>query len=121
MMTGIDALPAWADSPATWAFALLFIFAMSVLYGVVSGRLVPRKTVDSNLAEREQTLIKLEASWDARLAEAVTREQGWRDAYNTTEAARDVLAGQLTELLVLARTTDAVLRALPLPRDRSET
>ena len=110
----MGALPTWADSPATWAFAMLFVFAMSVLYAITSGRLLPRATVNSQARE-------LKESWEARLEDAREREEGWKAAYQTTEAARDLAASQLGELLVLARATDAVLRALPLPRDRSET
>jgi hypothetical protein len=71
------------------------------------GRLVPAVTLNT-----------LEAQWEARLAESHQREQDWKTAYERAEEARAVTSQQLGELMILARTTEALLRSLPPPPDR---
>ena len=83
------------------------------LRSLVAGQLVPGRTVD-----------RLTSQWEARLAESHGREQLWQTAYERSEERANVQAQQLGELMTLARTTDALLRALPVatearPRDPS--
>lgn len=68
---------------------------------VMRGNLIPRSSV-----EREQK------AYDARLAEKDALVKDWRDAYHTSEQARQVLATQVTELLALAQTTDHFIKSL---------
>lgn len=82
--------------------AALLGVVIAGLYAIVNGKLVPGSTVD-----------RITDQWEARLAESHERELAWRTAYETTEAARAVNSQQLGELIVLARTTEALLRALP--------
>jgi hypothetical protein len=79
------------------------------LYSLLKGLLVPGRTVD-----------RLTDQWEARLAESHRREQLWQLAYERSEDRANVQAQQLGELMALARTTDALLRALPLPRGGAE-
>jgi len=75
------------------------------LRAIIRGGLVPGSTVD-----------RITAQWEARLAESHERELLWRQAYERTEKARTIDASQLGELMILVRTTEALLRALPPPR-----
>jgi hypothetical protein len=84
----------------------LFGVLVAGLYAILRGTLVPGRQVD-----------RLTTQWEARLAESHAREADWRTAYQRSEEARGVTADQLGELMILARTTDALLRALPVPRD----
>lgn len=91
-----------AAAAGPWA-ALLGVL-IAGLYAILRGTLVPASQVD-----------RLTAQWEARLAESHERELAWRAAYQRTEEARSVNASQLGELMTLARTTEALLRALPRP------
>jgi len=70
--------------------------------------LVPSATVD-----------RLTEQWEARLAESHGRERLWQTAYERSEERAGVQAAQLQELMTLARTTDALLRALPVAAQES--
>jgi len=85
-----------------WA-ALLGVLVAG-LNAILRGTLVTASQVD-----------RLTAQWEARLAESHQRELAWRAAYERTEEARGVDSRQLGELMTLARTTEALLRALPRP------
>lgn len=67
--------------------ALLLIAVWLILVG----RLVPRKTYEDVLTERND----------------------WKEAHQISEKARAEMAKQVEELLEHARTTDALIRALP--------
>lgn len=73
------------------ATALLALFVVAIL----TGKLVPAKVADDRAAaaERDRDL--------------------WREAYVNEAAAHATSAGQTTELLQLARVTNALLAALP--------
>ncbi|MCX5144638.1 hypothetical protein [Streptomyces sp. NBC_00338] len=71
------------------AVALLTLVVLMVL----TGRLVPRRTYDDLLEERNT----------------------WRSAHTTSEEARRLEREQVGELLELSRTADRVLTALPHP------
>lgn len=90
-------------------WSLLLGVLVAGLYAILRGSLVPASQVD-----------RLTAQWEARLAESHERELAWRTAYERTEEARSVNAQQLGELMTLARTTEALLRALPAPRGGDE-
>lgn len=94
-------------NPAVAVVSLLLGVVGAGLYGLLRGRLVPAVTLDI-----------LEAQWQARLAESHQREQDWKTAYERAEEARAVSTQQLGELMVLARTTEALLRSLPSPERR---
>ncbi|MFJ8923832.1 hypothetical protein ACIREK_30695 [Streptomyces sp. NPDC102415] len=76
------------------AVALLAIVVVMVL----TGRLVPRRTYDDLLEERNT----------------------WRTAHTVSEEARRLEREQVGELLELSRTADRVLTALPHPAHREE-
>jgi hypothetical protein len=73
------------------AGGLVTLFVVAILVG----RLVPRRTLDDISHDRDE----------------------WRTAHRISETARVEQSAQLTELLEHARTTDAVLRSLPRPKD----
>src|SRR5688572_18693261 len=98
-----------AINPAAMATGGLVGIVLAGLYGLLRGRLVPAVTLET-----------LDAQWRARLAESHSREQDWKAAYERTEAARAVTAQQLGELMILARTTEALLRSLPDPGRRDD-
>lgn len=75
---------------------LAFVFTM-----ILTARLVPRRTVMDIRLDR-----------DERLAEMREEIVTWRTAHERSEAARETLASQVTELLELGRTTDQYIRAL---------
>lgn len=87
-----------------------FIALVSLLATAVwRGWLVPRTTVD-----------RLEKSWEMviasraeRLAESVEREKEWRTSWMISEERGRVRDAQVVDLLELAKTTDALVRALP--------
>lgn len=85
-----------------WAALLgTLIFGIRAL---IKGDLLSRSYVDA-----------LKDGWEARLSESHQREQDWRSAYLTeaeTSASKDT---QLRELMSLARTMDAFIKALPKP------
>jgi hypothetical protein len=91
-----------AAAAGPWA-ALLGVLVAG-LYSILRGSLVPASQVD-----------RITVQWEARLAESHERELAWRQAYEHTEAARSINASQLGELMTLARSTEALLRALPQP------
>ena len=87
------------DIPGQWviqggAAGVLLV----AIWLVLTGRIVGTKTVDRFVAAAER------------------RESAWQTAYLKAEEARSLQAQQIAELLDLARTTDAVIRALPRPR-----
>lgn len=75
-----------------------------VIYMILTGRLVPRSTLDDVRADR-----------DARLAEAHKETDDWRAVVHLTQRESDVRAAQVTELLELGRTTSTFIKALPGP------
>jgi hypothetical protein len=73
---------------------------------IVSGALVPRSQVDA-----------LTKSWEARLNESHTRERDWMASSQAKDSILDEYAEQFGQLLISARTTEALIRALPSGRD----
>ena len=70
----------------------LVVLAAAIPYlQMARGKLVPRSALDDVIQDRND----------------------WRDAHRLSEAARQASADQVEELLEHARTTDAILRALP--------
>lgn len=100
-------MPLDAINPTVAVVSLLVGVVGAGLYGLLRGRLVPAVTLQT-----------LDAQWQARLAESHAREEQWRTAYERTEEARAVQSLQLGELMILARTTEALLRSLPPPERR---
>lgn len=82
------------------AAALLAVFVLLVLLG----RLVPLRTLEARLKDRDEQL-------QAERAEKNT----WRATAERESAARLALQAQNGELLELARTAGHVLTALPTP------
>lgn len=76
------------------------VLALFVL-GILTGRLVPRKSLEDVRTDR-----------DARLAESQARGDEWRAAAHAQDERNDVLARQLTELLNANRTTNALIEGL---------
>jgi hypothetical protein len=69
--------------------------------GILTGRLVPRRSLDDVRADR-----------DARLAEWSRQVDQWRDAYQLECRARQELAAQVDELLEVARATDRMVQVM---------
>jgi hypothetical protein len=80
----------------------LFGVLVAGLYAILRGKLVPSAQVD-----------RLTAQWEARLQESHEREKDWMAAFARSEARGDVQAAQLGELMTVARTSEALLKALP--------
>lgn len=81
------------------------------------GWLVPRPTVVQLLEAREVVI----AAQSERLAESLEREREWRAAWMTSEERGRVRDAQTGDLLEMARTTDALVRALPRVLREGET
>lgn len=75
---------------------------------VLSGWLVPRKVVKDLRDDR-----------DSRLLEARNETANWQKAYQASDAARELQAQQLGQLLELAKTTDQFIRTLQRAATRS--
>jgi hypothetical protein len=76
------------------------ILLLVVLF-ILVGWLVPRRVVKDMRDDR-----------DARLVEARTETTNWQKAYQAVDAARELQAVQLGQLLELAKTTDQFIRTL---------
>ncbi len=85
-------------TPATGATGILTVVVLSVLWG----KLVPRATLDDLRQDKDQQI------------------QTWREAYQKSEEAREIMRGQITELLQLARTTTHVMNAVQEAAGRSD-
>lgn len=72
-----------------------------VVMAIVTGRLVPRRSLEDVRADR-----------DARIAEEKARGDEWRAAAQTQDARNDVLTQQVGQLLEAARTTNALIEGL---------
>lgn len=83
----IDGVPILSLTPGV----LLGVLVLAI----ITGRLVPRRTHEDALHDRDQ----------------------WRAAHMVSEQARQASSDQVHELLEHARTTDAFIRSLPHPRD----
>jgi hypothetical protein len=79
----------WAQIGPTGLLTILVLL-------ILIGRLVPRRTLEDVLHDRDE----------------------WRAAHRISEAARVESARQVEELLEHARTTDEIIRALPLAGQR---
>ncbi len=69
---------------------------------VWSGRLVPKSIVNDLVSSRE-----------ARITDLAAERDKWREAHEKVIEAFDARNDQHAELMELARTTDAFIRALP--------
>jgi F0F1-type ATP synthase membrane subunit b/b' len=72
-----------------------------VILAIVTGRLVPRKTLEDLIAER-----------DAHIAREVARGDEWHRAAEAQDARNDVLSRQVDKLLDSAQTTNALIEGL---------
>lgn len=95
-------LPGAVGTILTGLFALLTGVVSAGLQALIRGRLVPAATLN-----------RIEAQYKSTITESYQRERDWQTAYHRSEEARQVTAGQLVELMSIARTTEALLRALP--------
>lgn len=69
--------------------------------GILTGRLVPRRSLEDVRADR-----------DARIAEERARGDEWRAAAQLQDQRNDVLAQQIAQLLDTSRTMNSVLEGL---------
>lgn len=104
---------AWVTSPSTFALAGLIGLALWVYRAIARGTLVPASTMERREADWEARLTEAQRVADERLAETREREQIWRTAHGESEAARIAQTHQIEQLLVMGRTTEALLNALP--------
>lgn len=81
-----------------------------VVWMIYTGRLVSRSVLDDVRKDR-----------DDRLAEMRGITRTWQDAYIASEAARQVSAGQVNQLLEIGRIAEALLRAMPHHENRELT
>jgi len=86
------------------------------LYALLRGRLVAASVLAETEKQRTALLDKMERQWHARLEESKEREQSWRTAWERTEASRAAIESTLDDVLVSARAIEALIRALPIPR-----
>ncbi len=77
------------------------ILALAVL-AVLRGWLVPRKVLEEAREDREARLVDMRQQVD-----------DWKAAFQASEQRATVLAGQVGELLELARATDEFVRSVP--------
>lgn len=87
-MGALDGLPLGTLTPAGLLAVVVLLIAV--------GRLVPRRTMEDVIHDRNE----------------------WRAAHRVSEQARQELAEQVGELLEHARTTNKVLSSLPRVEDR---
>lgn len=98
----------WAQVPVAQggAVAILAIFVLLIAFG----RLVPLRTLEARLKDKDEQL------------QAERAEKGiWRAAAERESSARRALQSQNGELLELARTAGHVLGALPQPARQEVT
>lgn len=76
---------------------------------VFNGKLVARSVLEDVRKDR-----------DDRLAEMRGIMTTWQNAYISSEAARQVAAGQVNQLLETGRIAEALLRSMPHPEQRGE-
>lgn len=86
------------------------------LYAIIGGGLVPRTTLDVLIKQYEERIAEVARQSNARLDESREREQAWRSAYDVERQAGTLEREQIGQLVVIGRTTEALLRALPGPR-----
>lgn len=72
-----------------------------VVLAIITGRLIPRRSLDDVRADR-----------DARIAEERARGDEWRAAAQAQDARNDLLSQQVAQLLDTARTTNALIEGL---------
>ena len=87
---GIEGLGAISLSTLTPAGLLAVLILL-----IAVGRLVPRRTMEDVLHDRDE----------------------WRTAHQISEQSRTELSASVSELLEHARTTDAFIRSIPHPYD----
>lgn len=95
---------------ASWGdvgFATLLSLA---IWSIITGRLVPRSTVDDIRADR-----------DSQLASKEAEKQEWREAYLLTDAALGELVAQNQKLLESAETSNHLLKAIKARADEATT
>lgn len=97
-------MPVWVTVCGLAAGGISFV--LWVINAVARGQWMPRSTVD-----------QLVLSLKERLAESRESSAKWENAYDASESARRIQAEQIRELIVLARTTEALLKALPNGRE----
>lgn len=107
----MDSFNAAAAAAGPWVG--LFGLLLAGLYAILRGALVPRSHVDLLREQWEARLTEVTEHYEGRIAEGHRREQDWRTAYERTDERADLQGAQVVELLSLARTADALLRALP--------
>lgn len=80
-----------------------------VVYLILTGRLVPRSTLEDVRKDR-----------DERVSEARERESYWRTTADKQQEVISVLGANVGDLLEQGRTTLAIVAALPRPREAHE-
>jgi hypothetical protein len=85
--------------------AVVILAAVAMM--VFTGKLVAKRELDDVRKDR-----------DDRLAEMRGIMTTWQQAYISSEAARQVSAGQVNQLLETGRIAEALLRAMPHPESR---
>lgn len=103
------------QATAPWA-TLLSIIALGIR-SIANGSWVPRRTLDELIRQWEARLKDNNEQAMARLTESNAREQDWREAFKTSDAARDVADKQLAELMIYARNADRILQNLPAGKE----
>lgn len=76
------------------------------------GWLVPRGVVDRIVERLVAAHTRIEDIQEKRLTESAARESEWRAAWTASQEANIVQARQLTELIEISRTSEAMIRAL---------
>lgn len=98
----------WDNIPTEWVPGGGFVsLALAGFWFVLTGKLVPRQTLQDVRADR-----------DARIEELKAERESWKEAFFTSEQARALTESQIDKLLETSRTTEALIRSLPRPGQR---
>jgi hypothetical protein len=74
------------------------------VYAILSGRLIPRKQHEDRVADQKERTLQLAEERD-----------GWRQAHETSEVTRRIMAEQVEKLLAQATVTNQLLSSLKGP------
>src|SRR6266566_8316457 len=92
--------------------ALLLLFAFIIVRAFIKGDIVPRTTFDIMRGDRDATIKRIMGDRDERLKQVMGVCDDWKTAYQLAEQSRQKSVDALSEITDLARTSNALIRAL---------
>lgn len=87
--------------PGTAIIGMLVIILAAFVRAVLTGRLVPRATLEDVRKDR-----------DARIGEITAERDSWRQAHTTSEGTRLIMAQQVEKLLDASKITNQILTSI---------